>query len=106
MLPGFIPRLHTELVRTLTTGGDQDRNSERRLYSPYASLRPLLPFIGILNDPSPPPPTTAKSSAGKAPAFSPAALPWVGGSLAGSDNYYIQFSVSDASPFFLSITVP
>jgi actin-related protein 10 len=83
MLPGFIPRLHTELLRTLTPREDSDRNLERRSYSPYSTLRPLLPFISILNNPSPTPPTTAKSSAGKAPAFSPAALPWVGGSLAG-----------------------
>lgn len=83
MLPGFIPRLHTELVRALTPHVGNDGNSRRPIYSPYTPLRPLLPFISILNNPSPPPPTTAGSSAGRAPAFSPAALPWVGGSLAG-----------------------
>jgi actin-related protein 10 len=38
-----------------------------------------------LNNPSPPPATTsrAKANAGKAPAFSPATMAWVGGSLAG-----------------------
>lgn len=83
MLPGFIPRLHTELVRALTLRAGNEGNSRRRLYSPYSSLMPLLPFISILNNPFPPPPSAAKLSAGKTPAFSPAALPWVGGSLAG-----------------------
>ena len=57
----------------------------RRSCGPYASLQPLRTYISILNNPSPPPSssTTVKSTAGKAPAFSPAALPWVGGSLAG-----------------------
>ncbi|KAF8577782.1 actin-domain-containing protein [Ramaria rubella] len=81
MLPGFIPRLHTELVRALTP---RETRLGKRPHTPFLSLFHLLPYINILNHPSPPPPTTARSSAGRAPAFSPAALPWVGGSLAGA----------------------
>ncbi|KAF8525930.1 actin family [Hysterangium stoloniferum] len=84
MLPGFIPRLHSELVRALTPREDQSRAPGRRPYNPYLALQPLLKHISILNNPSPPPPTAAKQTAGRAPAFSPAALPWVGGSLAGA----------------------
>lgn len=90
MLPGFIPRLQNELVRVLTHPPPQ-RHPTRPgrpaipAYDPYAPLRPLAPYIAILNNPSPPPPATGiNSSAGRAPAFTPATLPWVGGSLAGA----------------------
>ncbi|KAA1477183.1 actin-like ATPase domain-containing protein [Dentipellis sp. KUC8613] len=58
----------------------------RRVYDRYAPLRPLVPHIAVLNDPSPPPAAagTGARYAGKAPAFTPATLAWVGGSLAGS----------------------
>lgn len=88
MLPGFIPRLQNEIVRTLSRqppqrhGAHPDRPSPP-VYDPYAPLRPLAPYIAILNNPSPPPTSGASSSAGRAPAFTPAMLPWVGGSLAG-----------------------
>lgn len=44
-----------------------------------------MPYIAILNNPTPPPPasTRASENAGKAPAFTPATMAWVGGSLAG-----------------------
>ncbi|KAG8914141.1 hypothetical protein FRC00_000787 [Tulasnella sp. 408] len=63
--------------------------SPRRAYDPYASLRSIGPHIAILNNPS----VTnmaghaspqALANAGKAPAFAPALMPWVGGSLAGA----------------------
>lgn len=87
MLPGFIPRLHAELVRLLTRPTNSHRQSTRRdrpvppAYDPYTPLRPLAPSIAILNNPSPP--LDGNNAGGKAPAFTPAALPWVGGSLAG-----------------------
>ncbi|TFY71081.1 hypothetical protein EVG20_g1922 [Dentipellis fragilis] len=58
----------------------------RRVYDRYAPLRPLVPHLAVLNDPSPPPAAagTGARNAGKAPAFTPATLAWVGGSLAGS----------------------
>ncbi|KAF8071805.1 fungal-specific actin related protein [Lyophyllum atratum] len=92
MLPGFIPRLHAELIRALsppTASSRQPTRPDRPLppqYDRYSSLRPLLPYFAILNNPAPPPPMSARASAnaGKAPAFSPATLSWVGGSLAGS----------------------
>lgn len=129
MLPGFIPRLQSEIARLLaphsqpTTPPPPESPSpplspttptvsnmafrgrsfsnaipspappsrasgasgSRHRYDPYAMLRPLAPFIAILNNPSPPThkSTIAQASAGKAPAFAPAALPWIGGSLAG-----------------------
>ncbi|KAJ7104005.1 fungal-specific actin related protein [Mycena belliarum] len=93
MLPGFIPRLQQELLRAVAPPPvppprHPTRPERRPLppYDPYASLRPLLPYFAILNNPSPPPATTARAgaNAGKAPAFSPATMAWVGGSLAGS----------------------
>ncbi|KAJ6531966.1 actin-domain-containing protein [Mycena capillaripes] len=92
MLPGFIPRLQHELVRAVGPPPTPSRHPTRPdrpslpPYDPYASLRPLLPYFAILNNPSPPPSTTARAvaNAGKAPAFSPATMAWVGGSLAGS----------------------
>ncbi|PPQ64597.1 hypothetical protein CVT26_001995 [Gymnopilus dilepis] len=92
MLPGFIPRLQAEIVLALNPPTTSSRHLGRRgmavppPYDKYGSLRPLLPHIAILNNPSPPPPASerAGANAGKAPAFSPATLAWVGGSLAGS----------------------
>ncbi|KIO34497.1 hypothetical protein M407DRAFT_209681 [Tulasnella calospora MUT 4182] len=130
MLPGFIQRLHAEIIKTLESqphppasilsprrGGQstptpsasgantppdavtptavrfQHRQmiapSPRRAYDPYATLRSIAPHIAILNNPS----ITnmvghasphALANAGKAPAFAPALIPWVGGSLAGA----------------------
>ncbi|KDQ14960.1 hypothetical protein BOTBODRAFT_159018 [Botryobasidium botryosum FD-172 SS1] len=122
MLPGFIPRLYTELARLLSSPASNQPSSSthvpssppsssppqtptaartrilssppsspssirRPRYDPYAPLRPLAPFISILNNPVPPltaSSTLAGANAGKAPAFAPAILPWVGGSLAGA----------------------
>lgn len=89
MMPGFIPRLHSELVRILSSVPPQRPPARHGRpapppYDPYAPLRPLAPHIAILNNPSPlPPSSNIVSSAGKAPSFTPALLPWVGGSLAG-----------------------
>ncbi|KAG6916054.1 hypothetical protein DXG01_008627 [Tephrocybe rancida] len=92
MLPGFIPRLHAEIIHALSPPPNTSRHPTRPdrppppQYDRYASLRPLIPYFAILNNPSPPPPMSdrANAHAGKAPAFSPATLSWVGGSLAGS----------------------
>lgn len=87
MLPGFIPRLHKELHRALTPPAST--RAQGRLappqYDRYAPLRPLLPHFAILNNPSPPSEVLSKASAnaGKAPAFAPASMAWVGASLAG-----------------------
>lgn len=91
MLPGFIPRLHVELLRAIAAPLSPSRHPirpDRPLpppYDPYGPLRPLVPYFAILNNPSPPPATSERASAnaGKAPAFSPATMAWVGGSLAG-----------------------
>jgi actin-related protein 10 len=90
MLPGFIPRLHIELLRAIHPPS-QLRQQLRPgklgppVYDRYASLRTLIPYFAILNSPSPPPSISdrAVASVGKAPAFSPATMAWVGGSLAG-----------------------
>ncbi|OBZ62673.1 Actin-related protein 10 [Grifola frondosa] len=95
MLPGFIPRLHAELVRAVSApsssaSGSRPPSRPGRVrpvpYDRYSSLRPLLSYFAILNNPSPPPPTSVAASAnsGKAPAFTPATMAWVGGSLAGA----------------------
>ena len=92
MLPGFIPRLHGELLRAIappTLLPRQPTRPDKSLppqYDRYASLRPLLPYFAILNNPSPPPPSSerAANNAGKSPAFLPATMAWIGGSLAGS----------------------
>ncbi|KAJ7707537.1 fungal-specific actin related protein [Mycena rosella] len=92
MLPGFIPRLQHELLRAVAPPPAPSRHATRPdrpplpQYDPYASLRPLLPYFAVLNNPNPPAGTTARAvaNAGKAPAFSPATMAWVGGSLAGS----------------------
>jgi actin-related protein 10 len=94
MVPGFIPRLQAELVHAILPRSNPPARPIVRpdkppppAYDRYASLRPLVRFIAILNNPSPPPPTSmsdrARANAGKAPAFSPATMAWIGGSLAG-----------------------
>ncbi|KAH7884756.1 actin family [Phlebopus sp. FC_14] len=92
MLPGFIPRLHAELVRAIDAPTTSPRQPSRPgrpvppVYDRYAALRPLVAHFAILNNPSPQisSSTRANANAGKAPAFSPACMAWVGGSLAGS----------------------
>ncbi|KAF7312503.1 Fungal specific actin related protein [Mycena indigotica] len=86
MLPGFIQRLQQELARALAP---PTSHRERMLpqYDPYAPLRPLLPYFAIVNNPAPNQTnsaTRAVANAGKAPAFTPATLAWIGGSLAGA----------------------
>lgn len=97
MTPGFIPRLHAEIARALSPPSSPQPQSSRQRksrlrpppYDRYAPLRQLLPHFAILNNPDPPKekkdPASArkKSNAGKAPAFTPACMAWVGGSLAG-----------------------
>lgn len=84
MLPGFIPRLHEEILRRLEEphphAHDASTAKRHAPYDPYAPLRPLARIISILNNPQPP---QNAVKAGKAPAFTPAILPWLGGSLAG-----------------------
>jgi len=80
MLPGLIPRLRKELARTL----NRPSNGTPRRHDPYAPLQSLASSIAIVNDPAPPPSaSSAAANAGKAPAFTPALFPWIGGSLAG-----------------------
>lgn len=94
MLPGFIPRLQAELLRILkrqTSSSPSPGLSGRRgklrpaVYDRYVALRPLAAYIAILNNSMPPPPSSSRAihNAGKAPAFMPACMAWVGGSLAG-----------------------
>jgi actin-related protein 10 len=91
MLPGFIPRLHGELLRAIAPPPASPRQPTRvdkplpPHYDRYASLRPLVPYFAILNNPAPPLPVSerAANNAGKSPAFSPATMAWIGGSLAG-----------------------
>jgi actin-related protein 10 len=88
MLPGFIPRLYTETIRTLSASPVSKQTTKPKpLYDKYSPLRPLLPYLAIINDPNPPAipqSDRAKANAGKAPAFVPAVMAWVGGSLAGA----------------------
>ncbi|KAH8831626.1 fungal-specific actin related protein [Flagelloscypha sp. PMI_526] len=91
MLPGFASRLHSELVRRLSHVPPPSPSRRGRTPIPafdrYAALRPLLKHFAVLNHPSPLPTSTserAQANSGKAPAFTPATLAWVGGSLAGS----------------------
>ncbi|TBU45685.1 actin-domain-containing protein [Dichomitus squalens] len=97
MLPGFIPRLQAELTRAVSRTSNSSSSSAApsragrprprpAAYDKYAALRPLLPYFAILNNPAPPPPgnATAAANAGKAPAFTPSMMAWVGGSLAGA----------------------
>ena len=96
MIPGFIPRLQAEIARVLDIPSSPQpqpsKNRKPRLrlppYHRYAPLRQLLPYFAILNNPDPLTEengSTQKKSnaAGKAPAFTPACMTWVGGSLAG-----------------------
>ena len=90
MLPGFIPRLRSELIRAVShnppSPSAQSLGRGRPKppqYNRYSALHSLVPYFAILNDPSPHPGTASSSNAGKAPAFTPAAMPWIGGSLAG-----------------------
>ncbi|KAG9105010.1 hypothetical protein FRC06_002931 [Ceratobasidium sp. 370] len=112
MLPGFIPRLHAEIQALLSPSTPSDpgtpplsdppspptptistlprpaappppaRPSLRQPFDPYVRLRQLGPHLAILNAPAGV--GTGHRNSGKAPAFAPSALPWVGGSLAGS----------------------
>ncbi|TFK27769.1 actin-domain-containing protein [Coprinopsis marcescibilis] len=94
MISGFIPRLHAEIIRALSPPppsshiprSGKGKRPPPPKYDKYACLRPLTPFFAIINNPSPPPTKSerARVNAGKGPAFSPAMLAWVGGSLAGS----------------------
>ncbi|PPQ69011.1 hypothetical protein CVT24_000086 [Panaeolus cyanescens] len=125
MLPGLIPRLYAEIIRTVqqpplshpvtrttnpsdppppltptatstfpdrsTTPPTPPAHKKQRValppYDKYAPLRPLLPYFAILNNPSPPSvpkSERAAANAGKAPAFNPSVMGWVGGSLAGA----------------------
>ncbi|KAK1222858.1 hypothetical protein PQX77_014280 [Marasmius sp. AFHP31] len=92
MIPGFISRLHTELLRAIQPPPFVPRHAIRPdrppppQYDRYASLRPLTPYFAIVNNPSPGEPHSdrAKNNAGKAPAFTPATMAWVGASLAGA----------------------
>jgi actin-related protein 10 len=88
MLPGFIPRLHAELLKAMEVPPPTRPPTRGRhavpSYDRYAALRPLMPHFSILNNPSPPAPEhSGVAQAGRTPAFSPASLAWVGGSLAG-----------------------
>lgn len=94
MLPGFIQRLHSELLRAVNplVNAPPPRQPTRPdrppppRYDKYASLRPLIPYFAILNNPAPGVASSerAAANAGKAPAFAPSLMAWVGGSLAGS----------------------
>lgn len=80
MLPNFIPRLQSSLLAALLPSSLP--TTSRSPAHPYAPLLPLRSHLSILNNPSPLP--SAPPSAGSAPAFPPALLPWIGGSVAGS----------------------
>ncbi|KAF8688862.1 actin, partial [Rhizoctonia solani] len=114
MLPGFVSRLHAELKSLLSTSianvetppasdppspttptistlpriavppslVSVGKRRARQPYDPYARLRPLAPHLAIINAPAGV--GDGHQNSGKAPAFAPSALPWVGGSLAGS----------------------
>jgi actin-related protein 10 len=108
MLPGFFPRLHSSLLDTLALSHPpspppsppldpptpqalrhaklSQRLSTLRAAPRFASLVPLTKHITITNDPSRPTPgsPTRPKGSGQAPAFAPALLNWVGGSLAGA----------------------
>lgn len=92
MLPGFIPRLQHEILRAISPPPPSTRLPSKPgrtippTYDRYSSLRPLTPFFAILNNPNPGEPQSARAraNAGKAPAFTPATMPWIGASLAGA----------------------
>src|SRR5258708_16264351 len=84
MLPGFIPRLHTELIRAIVTSPSTSARPPVKpgrlrppAYDRYAALRPLVPHFAILNNPSPTQPSGARGGANARtpPAFTPAPLP-------------------------------
>lgn len=113
MLPGFTSRLYAEISALLSTPTSDPetpplsnppspttptistlprpaappppssaKRGMRQPYDPYARLRPLASHLAILNAPAGV--GDGRRNSGKAPAFAPAALPWIGGSLAGS----------------------
>ncbi|KZT39144.1 actin-domain-containing protein [Sistotremastrum suecicum HHB10207 ss-3] len=87
MLPGFITRLRKQLLLALEKPARPPGTSpSKRFYDPFATLRPMKSVLSIVNDPNHGAPASATTAhnAGRAPAYSPAALPWVGGSLTGS----------------------
>lgn len=92
MLPGFIPRLHNEILRAIAPPPAPTRLPTRPgkplppQFDRFAALRPLTSYFAILNNPTPGVAQSerARANAGKAPAFTPATMAWVGGSLAGS----------------------
>ena len=91
MLPGFIQRLHSELLRAISPLNDSPRHLRPR-YDRYAPLRPLTTHLAISNNPNPPTSESERAkAAGKAPAFSPALMAWVGGSLAGWVFSYFEW---------------
>ncbi|KAG8834823.1 hypothetical protein FRC17_006931 [Serendipita sp. 399] len=87
MMPGFIPRAHQEIVRTLSKPNPTPsmRSPKRRVYDPFEPLRSLVDNVSILNNPSPPAALSSDArNGGTAPAFAPLCMAWVGGSLAGA----------------------
>jgi actin-related protein 10 len=109
MLPGLIARLHQEIQDKLrlseppspphspptspTRSSKSTRKAELRRSlsalraSPrFSSLVPLATHIAILNDPTRRETNDSRRHplAGRAPAFNPSLLPWIGGSLAGA----------------------
>ena len=71
MLPGFIPRLHAELVRAIVTSPPSSPRPPMPPgrprpppYCRYAALRPLVPHFAILNNPSPPSDARGNANAG------------------------------------------
>src|SRR5579872_1294669 len=110
MIPGFIPRLHAEITRVLSAppsspfqpSKSRKGRSRPPPYDRYAPLRQLLPHFAVLDHPDPPKekkdsgdPQKKPSGAGKAPAFTPACIAWVGGSLAG----YVTSSARCVFPY-------
>ncbi|KAK4055582.1 hypothetical protein OIV83_000128 [Microbotryomycetes sp. JL201] len=107
MLPGFLPRLddalrtalaeahpvspppsplpESERAETLSHARTTRRLSAFRSRSRFAALAPLEPHVAILNNPaSHPTDGHQNEKSGMAPAFAPALLPWIGGSLVGA----------------------
>ncbi|KAG9315355.1 actin-domain-containing protein [Chiua virens] len=60
MVPGFIPRLYAELLRAIGLPARPRQGPTRSgrplppVYDRYATLRPLVPHIAVLNNPAPP----------------------------------------------------
>lgn len=108
MLPGFFSRLHDEIQDRLKvshppsppqspssssprTAAGRKTELRRSLSvlraSPrFSPLVPLAKHVAILNDPTSHDASVTRrpAAAGSAPAFNPALLPWIGGSLAGA----------------------